>query len=91
MLEIAKVASVQSMLDNGIFWSTIKCPRCVRECPPTMNLFYSSCKMCRNIQVTALFGHMPVDNKYFAWVTKESLTLTEEEVRKDEEKGHFKN
>ena len=47
--------------------------------------------MCRNIQVTALFGHMPVDNKYFAWVTKESSTLTEEEVRKDEEKGHFKN
>jgi len=87
--ESGKMASVQCMLDAGIFWTTIKCPRCVRECPPTVNLFYSACKMCRNIQVTALLGHMPVDDKYFAWVTKESSTLTEEEVRRNEEKDQI--
>ena len=32
--------------------------------------------MCRNIQVTALLGHIPVDDKYFSWVTKEGSTLT---------------
>ena len=34
--------------------------------------------MCRNIQVTALLGHMAVDAKYFAWIGRENSDITEE-------------
>ena len=35
-----KMNSVQTMMDNGIFWTTVKCPRCVKEPVTSQNLFY---------------------------------------------------
>jgi hypothetical protein len=74
--------SVEKMMESGIFWNTIKCPKCAREQIQTKNIFYNTCKMCRNIQVTALLGHMAVDAKYFTWIGKETSDITEEEIKR---------
>ena len=46
-----KMESVAKMMDHGIFWTTVKCPKCAREARPIKNLFYSECKMCRNVSI----------------------------------------
>ena len=87
-----KLASVQTMLETGIFWSTVKCPKCARESSNVRYFFYNPCKLCRQIQATALLGHMPCDDKFFGWIFKEGSTITDDDIQriKDEEQMNIK-
>ena len=44
-----KLESVEKMMETGIFWATVKCPRCARNQTVQTTFFYNKCKMCRNV------------------------------------------
>lgn len=81
-----KLESVEKMMETGIFWATVKCPKCARNQTVQTTFFYNKCKMCRNIQVTALLGHLNIDVKYFQWLGKESsaLDFSDEDMKRRE-------
>lgn len=83
------LTSIKTMLETGIFWSTVKCPKCAREAAAVRYFFYNPCKLCRQIQATALLGHMPCDDKFFGWIFKEGSTITDDDFQriKDEEES----
>ena len=37
------------MMETGIFWATVKCPKCARNQTVQTTFFYNKCKMCRNV------------------------------------------
>jgi len=85
---MGNLESIESMMTSGIFWTTIKCPKCVREESKIRYFFYNPCKLCRQIQATALLGHMPCDEKFFSWIFKQESSITEDDFQriKDEER-----
>ena len=44
-----KLESVEKMMETGIFWATVKCPKCARNQTVQTTFFYNKCKMCRNV------------------------------------------
>ena len=80
--EAGNLESIDTMLKTGIFWTTVKCPKCAREAPPMRHFFFNPCKLCRQIQATALLGHMPCDEKFFGWIFKEGSTISEDDLQK---------
>ena len=52
------------------------------QAPPMRHFFFNPCKLCRQIQATALLGHMPCDEKFFGWIFKEGSTISEDDLQK---------
>ncbi|CAG5082717.1 Oidioi.mRNA.OKI2018_I69.PAR.g10190.t1.cds [Oikopleura dioica] len=85
-----KLDSLETMLETGIFWLTVKCPKCARAPPRSRMFFLNPCKLCRQIQATCLLGHIQVDDKFFSWIFKDGTCLTEEDVQRAREEEERK-